>query len=85
MVNISGGNGSSKEDAVIIEAPKESIGIAAEYEVLAEIYGEKYHDWKLLKQTLIQDGNRSFDLITIEGKGIEYEVWFDITAFYGKY
>jgi len=85
MVNISGGSGLSKEDAVIIEAPKESVGIAAEYEVLSEIYGEKDHDWKLLKQTLIQDGSRSYDLITIEGKGIEYEVWFDITSFYGNY
>lgn len=85
MVNISGGNGSSKEDAVIIEAPQESLGIAAEYEILSEIYGEKDHDWKLLKQILIKDGNKNYDLITIEGKGIEYEVWFDITGFYGKY
>jgi len=87
MVTVSGGSGASKEDAIIIVAPKESIGVAAEYEILEEVYGAKDHDWKLLQQTLIhdEDKGKQYDLMTIQGKSSEYEVWFDITAFYGKY
>lgn len=87
MISISGGNGTTKEEAIIISAPRESIGIAAEYDYLSEIYGEPERDWHLIKQNLVYDdkAGKSYDLLTIQGKGTEYEVWFDVTDFYGKF
>jgi len=51
-IKISGGDGSTKEQAIIINAPNERTGVDAEYEYLESIYGEQNITWRLDEQKL---------------------------------
>ena len=86
MIILAGGNGSSKEEAVIIlNAENESEGVDAEYNYLEEILGEENIYWKFLYQHFIDDGNKQYDILYIDVvDGAEKEFYFDITDFYGK-
>ena len=71
MIQIKGGNGSSKERAVIIIAPNEKSGIDAEYKHLESIYGQRNVEWILYKQTLIVEENKYYDVLVIELRNTE--------------
>ena len=83
-----GGSGETKEDAVIINAPNTSLGVAAEYRYLSRKYGQKDVDWTLVWQALLEDkeNDRHYDLLRVKlTSGEVKELHFDITAFYGKF
>jgi hypothetical protein len=85
---ISGGNGESMEQAVIIEAPNHISGVSAEYKYISRHYGRRGVHWHLKSQSLtdeMADGRR-YDILTIRLKsGETMDVHFDITQFFGRF
>ena len=86
MIQYKGGDGSSKEKAIIIlGANSEFEGVDAEYVWLEEKYGEENIEWEMIDQTLLDEGDKQFDLLKIKfSNGNTKEFWFEITGFYGK-
>jgi hypothetical protein len=80
-VKYEGGDGSSLEKAVIIKGAKgEEEGVNAEYAWLAK----KHPGYKMHEQSLLGEKGRKYDVITIEVGGKKFEVFFDITDYFGK-
>ena len=88
MIKLTGGNGSSKEQAIIIlNAKTEREGVDAEYELVSKYFGIEDIDWRLVEQYLISSDatERYYDILRIEDRaGKQYEIYFDITDFIGK-
>ncbi len=81
-ITYEGGNGSSYAEAVMIQAANEDAGIEAEYYWLAQ----RYPGYKRGQQSAIGHEGKMYDLLEITtGKGEKKTVYFDITAFYGKF
>ena len=80
MVSVAGGNGSSIEDAIVISDCNHSEGINQEYLVLKKRLGT----YKLIQQTLLEVEGKMYDKMLVETGGEQLEVFFDITAFFGK-
>ncbi|MBS4033445.1 MAG: hypothetical protein KGZ85_03185 [Ignavibacterium sp.] len=77
-----GGDGSTKEKAIIILANSEYEGVSAEWDYLQDKFGT----WDLEEQTFLEDGNRRYDIMKIIyhlGQKRK-EVWFDVSDFYGR-
>ena len=81
MVNISGGNGSSFENAIIISDCNNSEGIEQEYIEVQKRFG----NYKLIKQSLLDNEGKMYDLLELDIKGEKVELYFDITAFFGNW
>lgn len=80
-VSYSGGDGSSIENAVIIEASKESVGIRAEYNWIKK----NHPDWQLQLQSLMSANGKMYDKMLYKTpQGQTSTVYFDITNFFGK-
>ncbi|MFX1589438.1 MAG: hypothetical protein ACFFC1_14895 [Promethearchaeota archaeon] len=80
MVKITGGNGTSLDDAIIISDCSHFEGIDHEYIVLKKRFG----NYKLIKQSLIEESGRVYDFIEIQLEdGSKTEVYFEITDFFG--
>jgi hypothetical protein len=80
-IKISGGDGTTKEQAIIINAPSDKLGVDAEYKYL----DKNYPGWEFDQQTLILDEDRQYDIMAIVlPDGSKKEIWFNITDFYGK-
>jgi hypothetical protein len=86
LLPISGGNGQSQDQAVILGSEAKYALIQVENEFISAIL-EGY--WKKVEQSLIQsdDGNK-YDKITIrhfmdDGGVVEKTFWFDITECFG--
>ncbi len=63
MISFNGGKGLSKEKAIIIlGAENEMEGVDAEYNWLEQKFGE----WEMFDQTLLDDRNRQFDILKIK-------------------
>ncbi|MBV6418855.1 MAG: hypothetical protein DAHOPDDO_00065 [Ignavibacteriaceae bacterium] len=86
MIHYKGGNGSSKQESIVIlGAANESEGIDAEYKWLEVKFDKQNIDWELSFQELVDEGNKQYDILTIKLTTSEMkETWFDITDFYGK-
>ena len=88
MIMITGGDGSSEENAIVIRnAKNEKDGVNAEYELVAKYYGIEDKDWRLVVQTFIQHDitGKCYDILNIVNRdGQRYAIWFDITNFFGK-
>ncbi len=83
-----GGDGSSMDSAVIIKKAKGSFdGIEAEYAFINKIYGRQNVGWQLKQQSLLHQNGKSYDQIDFKviNTGKETTIYFDITAFFGKY
>ena len=75
-------DGSSFEKAIVINEKSESKGVGAEYEWLRN----NYPGYKTKRQTLSYNNKIPYDIITIvTTQGIEKQVYFDISNFYGKF
>ena len=80
-VTCSGGDGSSFERAIIVNAPTEQTGVPAEYAYIARRY-TGYHRGS---QSLVSHGKRAFDILEFTTKdGKKKTLYFDITSFLGK-
>ena len=81
MVIISGGDGSSFENAIIISDCDNMQGIEQEFIEVRQRFG----NYRLVRQDLMEYNNRMFDKLEIEVEnGLLIEVYFDITEFFGK-
>lgn len=76
-----GGDGTSQITAVVILGAKgEDEGIASEYAWLAA----HRPGAKVLRQALVQDPSRVYDVLTLAAGAESQEVWFDITGYFGR-
>ena len=81
MIQYKGGNGSSKEKAVIIVgAESELEGLDAQFECIEHKCG--YFDVE--SQWFFNEGDRQFDCLMVIGvTGNKEQLWFDVTDYYG--
>jgi hypothetical protein len=76
------GDGSSYESAIIITEKSETKGVDAEYKWLHE----NYPGYTVLKQSLNFYNKKPYDILDIKAAdGIEKNIYFDISNFYGKF
>ena len=82
MIQYKGGDGSSKEKAIIIlGVDSELEGVDAEYDYIKRKYGY----FEMDSQILLDEGDKQYDKMNISyAQGKKKELWFDITEFYGK-
>jgi hypothetical protein len=79
-----GGNGLTREQAVVINGVSHRQGVMAEYAYIAKLHGQQGKDWEMDSQALLEQDGKMFDEINItmpEGKKTYY---FDISGFMGK-
>jgi hypothetical protein len=81
MVRISGGNGASLEQAIIISDCNNSEGVQQEYDIVKNIFG----DYKLICQALIEQEGKYFDKLGLNINEKQIELYFNITDFFGKW
>ena len=75
----SGGDGRTRETAVVVGTKSHRGGVASEYSWIRHHYPDAKHLHQALTRPI--DGKR-YDVLTIQPKdGGEVELWFDITAF----
>jgi hypothetical protein len=81
-----GGDGSSPEEAVVINATSTMAGIAQETAYIERICGKRGEDYTPGTQTQVNRGDRKYDVQTVTmNDGATREFWFDITSFFGKW
>ena len=85
-ITLKGGPGDTPATAVVISgAPNSRVGIDAEYYYLGKICGQPNVDWKLKRQSVIQEKGKVYDRLDLELKdGSKKTVFFDISEFFGK-
>lgn len=86
LLPISGGNGQSQDQAVVLTSEAKYMLIQLENEFISAMLDEGY--WKKVEQSLIIEDGKKYDKITIlnfleNGDEIEREYWFDITKYFG--
>jgi hypothetical protein len=82
-----GGDGSSKEKAVIINTTTSLVGIHAEYSWIENKFGTKHKDWKIMGRLHgTEDNGKSYETFHIELKdGSQVSIVFGISSFYCKF
>jgi len=81
-VKYSGGDGSSVKTAIVIVAPNEDKGVAAEYAYLAK----HFPGYATRSQSLVNQDSKVFDKVDFTTKdGKAMTIYFDITGFFGKF
>jgi len=84
-VTYSGGDGSTIENAIIINAQSSFVGVAAEYDYISKKHGERKSSWELEFQSLIEKDGKHFDALHIKLKNDQnLTYYFDISMFFGK-
>lgn len=81
LMPISGSNGQSQDQAVVIASEAKYILIQVENEFISAMLDEGY--WKKVEQSLIIEDGKKYDKITIhhfmsDGVVVERLFWFDI-------
>ncbi len=81
MVVISGGDGSSFENAIVISDCNNAEGVNQEYVEIRKRFG----NYKLIRQSLLEHNNRMYDKLELKLEdGREIKLYFNITHFFGK-
>ena len=86
LLPISGGNGQSQDQAVVIDSKAKYRLIQVENEFVSSMLDEGY--WKKVGQSLMITDGKKYDKITIhnfldDGGVVERVFWFDITECFG--
>jgi hypothetical protein len=81
MVTVSGGDGSSLENAIKISDCSHSEGVAQEYKEIRK----KFVNYRFLEQLLLEENEKMYDKLVIEVNGKKEIIFFDITDFFGKF
>lgn len=82
----SGGEGSSREEAIVISAGNIEDGVRAEYEYIQRMHGPRDRSWKRDMQIKTSAEGRHYDLVSIILRdGTKEKFWFDITRCYGEW
>jgi len=77
----SGLSGASQEQAIVLgDEYSEMTGVAAEYHWIKT----NRPGWVFVRQTLVEDKERYYDIMTIKKNGQTQDIWFDITGFFGR-
>ena len=86
MVNYSGHEGKSIDDAIIIsDVDNHFDGINAEYRYIENSYGRRGVDWRMIRQELLNENQKVYDRILIQlTDQTEISLYFDLTEFFGK-
>ena len=82
-----GGEGTSEEDAVIINATLSNTGIHAEYQWLEKQYGKRDEDWTVeIRIHGSSEDGRIIETFSIKlADGTMKTVVFDISSFFGRF
>jgi hypothetical protein len=83
---ISGGYGSSIEDAIKIDV-SDAKGVSVEYDVVKYIHAFGDVTYKLVNQELVHQDGRVYDKLELEvsnDPAHHHDYYFDVTQFYGK-
>lgn len=82
----SGGDGSSRDTAVVINATSSITGIRAEYEWIEARYGQQNTEWTVKTRFHGGHAGKAFETFVIELRdGAERTIHFDISSFYGRF
>lgn len=85
-VKISGGDGSSYKNALIVQAKNSTDGIRSEYLYLDKKYGQRGKDWHFIQQSLSHKEGIPYDVLKIKtANGKTLNVYFNIKSFFGKF
>jgi hypothetical protein len=92
-VSYGGGDGSSMDKAIVVNAPNEDEGVGAEYDWLAAKFGPRNVVWKMDLQSTADNAGKMYDILEVEflkdagsyKAGDKVSFFFDITPFYGKF
>lgn len=85
-VSMSGGDGSSREAAIVIGADNTQDGIRAEFQYVQQKHGLYKVAWKRDMQMKVRAEGRDYDVVSIVlTDGMKKTFWFDITSFSGKW
>lgn len=80
-MTITGGDGSSLENAVILPFKKQGTAVYKEYDFIDKACGERNVDYFFRQQTFKRIGEKYYDIIEITMKDtVIKEFWFDISA-----
>jgi predicted RNA-binding protein associated with RNAse of E/G family len=75
-------DGSSYENAIVITEKSETPGVDAEYKWLKE----HFPGYSFIEQSLRNFKKKPYDVLKIKtAEGVEKEVYFDISNFFGKF
>lgn len=74
-------DGSSFDKAIVITETTETAGIAAEYKWL----NQHYPGYKMKKQALSHHDGKPYDILYFKHKRKKRTIYFDISAFFGKF
>lgn len=80
---ISGGRGTSKEDAIVVNCYNDSLGVSIVMDV-AEIFTEE-RGGDFENQSYVSEDRKFYDVITINKEGVSTDYWFDITESFGNF
>ncbi|MFX1478879.1 MAG: hypothetical protein ACFFCI_12175 [Promethearchaeota archaeon] len=81
-MKISGGDGSSIENAIVISDCRDQEGVQQEYKEIRKRFGE----YRLIRQVLLENEGRMYDKLELELRNGDIKlVYFDITHFFGKF
>jgi hypothetical protein len=87
LLPISGGNGQSQDQAVVLGSEAKYAAIELENEIISAMLDEGYFK-KVGQSLMITDDGKKYDKITIhhfldDGVEVKRVFWFDITECYG--
>jgi hypothetical protein len=87
VIRYSPHSGRSMKDAIIITGAQTHYdSVAAEYEYLGRIFGEKGEDYCILEQGLLRAGQKHFDVVKVRlSDDSRQTFFFDITESYEKF
>lgn len=81
-----GGDGSTRETAVVINSTSSIVGIDAEYQWLTSRFGNEDHDWSVEMRMQSQNEGRSYETFVIQFRdGTSKTIHFDISSFHGRF
>lgn len=82
-----GNDGSSTQEAVVINATSSSVGIDAEYKWIESRYGAQDKDWTIeMRMHGGSDDGKSYETFHIKlADGTPKTIVFDISSFYGRF
>jgi len=81
-MKVSGGDGSSYENAIVISDCNNQEGVKQEYMEVRKRCGE----YRLIRQVLLENEGKMYDKLELELRnGEKIDLYFDITDFFGKF
>lgn len=81
------GSGESPDDPIVISGVEGHFqAIDAEYQYLAQRFGQRRRDWRLIQQALVTVDGKAMDRMDIQlADGTTLTLFFDISAYFGQF